>query len=86
MELIVNGPIFAKKACELVNLASQFKEEILISTKERSVDAKSLLGVLSLALVQGDRIELIAPPEVLSSFSRALEQLDIAHHPVSKSS
>lgn len=81
MEWIVNGPIFAQKACEFVNLASQFNEEILVSAKKRTVDAKSLLGVLSLALVEGDRMLLTAHPDTLSAFSNSLKQSELIQAP-----
>lgn len=82
MEWIVNGPIFAQKACDFVNVANQYNEEILISTKKRTVNAKSLLGVLSLALVKGDRLVLSAPPDTLSAFSNSLKQKELIQAPV----
>ena len=74
MELIVNCPIFAEMACELVNQASFFEEEILIKKGHQTVDARSLLGVLSLALDKGSRITITAnPSSVLVSFLAAVE-------------
>lgn len=74
MELIVDSPIFAQKACELVNLASQFEEDIMITAKNRTVNAKSLLGVLSLGLVPGERIALSASSPALNAFCQSLKQ------------
>nr|WP_246421636.1 HPr family phosphocarrier protein [Texcoconibacillus texcoconensis] len=51
-------PIFADTASTLVNTASQYPETILLKKEHWVIDAKSLLGVLALALQPAQIIEV----------------------------
>ncbi|MBR2460006.1 MAG: HPr family phosphocarrier protein [Clostridia bacterium] len=48
-----NSPLFVQKA-------NSYKSTILVQTEERQVNAKSLLGVVSLGIKRGMNITLIA--------------------------
>jgi len=50
--------IHARPAGLLVKKASEFSSEILIEKGEKSVDAKKIFGVMSLAAKCGDEIKL----------------------------
>jgi len=55
--------LHARAAARLVKLASGFQSEILLARSEaghRTVNAKSIFGVLLLAATQGTMIEVIA--------------------------
>lgn len=54
MQVKVLKPIFAESASKLVNTLIKHSETILIKKDHWVVDAKSLLGVLALALQPGD--------------------------------
>ena len=58
--------LHARPATFLIQKANEFKCSIWIEKDERRVNAKSLLGVLSLGVAQGATIKLIAdgPDEV----------------------
>ncbi|OIJ16631.1 PTS sorbose transporter subunit IIC [Anaerobacillus alkalilacustris] len=58
MKLKVLTPIFAESASKLVNVASKYESTILIKKDHWVVDAKSLLGLLALALQPGQIVEL----------------------------
>ncbi|MDQ0254297.1 phosphocarrier protein [Evansella vedderi] len=58
MKLTVQKPIFAESASKLVNLAGDHASTILIKKDHWVVDAKSLLGVLALALQPGEEVEV----------------------------
>ena len=61
-EAIVNIQVglHARPATFFIQKANEFKCSIWVEKNERRVNAKSLLGVLSLGIVQGSSITLIA--------------------------
>ena len=61
-EIIVQNQVglHARPATFFIQKANEFSSEIWISKDERRVNAKSLLGVLSLGVTRGMRITLIA--------------------------
>lgn len=52
--------LHARPATFFIQKANEFKSSIWVEKDERRVNAKSLLGVLSLNLVQGAEISIIA--------------------------
>ena len=52
--------LHARPATFFIQKANEFKSSIWIEKEERRVNAKSLLGVLSLSIVKGTTINLIA--------------------------
>jgi len=60
--------LYARPATFLIQKANEFRSSIWIEKDERRVNAKSLLGVLSLGVAQGTTINVIAdgPDEVLA--------------------
>ncbi|MBQ3090592.1 MAG: HPr family phosphocarrier protein [Oscillospiraceae bacterium] len=61
-EAVVNNQVglYARPATFFIQKANEFKCSIWMEKDERRVNAKSLLGVLSLGVVQGTAINLIA--------------------------
>ena len=58
----VTNPVglHARPATFFIQKANEYKSSIWIEKEERRVNAKSLLGVLSLGIVKGSKIGLIA--------------------------
>ena len=52
--------LHARPATFLIQRANEFKSSIWIEEKDRRINAKSLLGVLSMGIVQGTTINIIA--------------------------
>ena len=52
--------LHARPATFFIQKANEFKASIWIEKEERRVNAKSLLGILSLGLVGGTQIKIIA--------------------------
>ncbi len=52
--------LHARPATFFIQKANEFKSSIWVEVEERRVNAKSLLGVLSLGIVKGTEITLIA--------------------------
>ncbi len=52
--------LHARPATFFIQKASEFKSSIWVEKEERRVNAKSLLGVLSLGIVGGTNIKIIA--------------------------
>ena len=61
-EAVVNNQVglHARPATFFIQKANEFKCSIWVEREERKVNAKSLLGVLSLGIVKGTAINLIA--------------------------
>ena len=61
-EAVVNNQVglHARPATFFIQKANEFKCSIWVEKDERRVNAKSLLGVLSLGIVKGTTINLIA--------------------------
>ncbi len=61
-EVTVNNQVglHARPATFFIQKANEFKSSIWVEKDERRVNAKSLLGVLSLGVVKGTTINLIA--------------------------
>ena len=59
---VVNNQVglHARPATFFIQKANEFKSSIWVEVGERRVNAKSLLGVLSLGIVKGTEITLIA--------------------------
>ena len=61
-EVLINNQVglHARPATFFIRKANEFKSSIWVEKDERRVNAKSLLGVLSLGIVKGTTITLIA--------------------------
>jgi len=61
-EAVVNNQVglHARPATFFIQKANEFKSSVWVEKEERKVNAKSLLGVLSLGIVKGTPIKLIA--------------------------
>ena len=61
-EAVVNNQVglHARPATYFIQKANEFKSSIWVEKEERKVNAKSLLGVLSLGIIKGSTIDLIA--------------------------
>lgn len=61
-EAVVNNQVglHARPATFFIQKANEFKSGIWVEKEDRRVNAKSLLGVLSLGIVKGTPITLIA--------------------------
>ena len=52
--------LYNRQATFFIQRANDFKSSIWIEVEERRINAKSLLGVLSMGITKGTRISLIA--------------------------
>ena len=61
-EAVINNQVglHARPATFFIQKANEFKSSIWIEKEDRRVNAKSLLGVLSLGIVKGTSVNLIA--------------------------
>ena len=61
-EVIVNNQVglHARPATFFIQRANEFKSSIWIEKEARKVNAKSLLGVLSLGITKGTKINILA--------------------------
>ncbi|MCD8088611.1 MAG: HPr family phosphocarrier protein [Oscillospiraceae bacterium] len=61
-EVTINNQVglYARPATSFIQKANEFKSTIWVEKDDRRVNAKSLLGVLSLGIVKGTAINIIA--------------------------
>ena len=61
-EVLINNAsgLHARPATFFIQKANEFKSSIWVEKEERRVNAKSLLGILSLGIVGGTTIRIIA--------------------------
>ena len=61
-EVVINNQVglHARPATFFIQKANEYKSAIWVEREERRVNAKSLLGVLSLGIIKGSTIDLIA--------------------------
>ncbi len=76
-EITVNNEVglHARPATYFIQKANEFKSGIWVEKEERRVNAKSLLGVLSLGIAQGTTITLIADGSDQEEAVKALIEL-----------
>lgn len=67
--------LHARPATFFIQKSNEFKSSIWIERDERKVNAKSLLGVLSLGITKGTEIEIIADGVDEEEAVNALEAL-----------
>ena len=69
--------LHARPATFLIQKANEFKSSIWIEKEERRVNAKSLLGVLSLGVAKGTTINIIAEgPDEVEAVDTLCELID----------
>ena len=61
-EIIINSTVglHASLASKVVQTASKFSVDIKLFYKDKVIDAKSILGLMSLAIPSGENIKLVA--------------------------
>ncbi|MBE6629844.1 MAG: HPr family phosphocarrier protein [Ruminococcaceae bacterium] len=67
--------LHARPATFFIQKANSFKSSIWVEKEDRKVNAKSLLGVLSLGIAQGMTIKLLAEGSDADEALDALEEL-----------
>ncbi len=56
----LSGEAEARPVAMLVQIASKYDSRIIIVAGDKKINAKSIMGMMSLGLVKGDKIELQA--------------------------
>lgn len=74
--LVINKlGMHARASAKLVSLASSFESSITVARDGRSVNGKSIMGIMMLAAGKGSTLRICAEGPDESSASRALVQL-----------
>lgn len=76
-EVVINNQVglHARPATFFIQKANEFKCSIWIEKDDRKVNAKSLLGVLSLGIVKGTAVNIIADGSDEESAAKTLAEL-----------
>lgn len=60
IKIQLTGGLEARPIAMLVQVASQFESSVYIETEGKKVNAKSIMGMMSLALGTGESVKVIA--------------------------
>ena len=76
-EFVVTDPqgIHARPASIFVQTATKFKSKVQIQAKGKTVDAKSILMIMSMGLVKGTEITIVADGPDEAEAAKALKDL-----------
>ncbi len=79
-DVVINNQVglYARPATFFIQKANEFSCSIWVEKEERRVNAKSLLGVLSLGIVKGTDIKIIADGEDEDAAIKTLSELIIS--------
>ncbi|MDP1557934.1 MAG: HPr family phosphocarrier protein [Nitrosomonas sp.] len=58
VEIINKLGLHARASAKLTKLASQFRSDVWLTRKDRRINAKSIMGVMTLAANKGSTIEI----------------------------
>ena len=67
--------LHARPAGMFVKKAAEFKSTVEVISKGKTVNAKSIMGIMSLGLGQGDELTVVANGEVQEAAVNALVEL-----------
>lgn len=67
--------IHAQLAAKLVDIASHYKADVRLEYADQTVDAKSVLGLMSLAVPSGENVTVIANGEDAEAAIFEIEKL-----------
>ena len=60
MEIQLPTGLEARPLAMLVQVASQFESKIYVESEDKKINAKSIMGMMGLALATGDEIQIMA--------------------------
>ena len=75
-----------KQATYFIQKANEFKSSIWVEVEERRINAKSLLGVLSMGITKGTRVNLIAEGPDEQEAVTALSEMLVKESPMNRAS
>lgn len=75
IEIVNKLGLHARAAAVLVQEASKFDSDIIITFKDNTVNAKSILGVMMLAAMKGDTVKVKTEGEDEIEAMEAIEEL-----------
>ena len=75
MSFETTSAIGAKKAQEIVQKASEYEADMILRYSNKEVDLKSILGIMSLAVLDGAQIEIEAKGADANEAIAALEEM-----------
>ncbi len=79
-DVVINNQVglYARPATFFIQKANEFSCSIWVEKEERRVNAKSLLGVLSLGIVKGTDIKIIADGDDEDNAIKTLSELIVS--------
>ena len=60
MQIKLEEGLEARPVAMLVQVASQFESTVYINSEDRKVNAKSIMGMMSLGLASGEEVTVVA--------------------------
>ncbi|MEK4230611.1 HPr family phosphocarrier protein [Solibacillus sp. FSL H8-0538] len=80
VEVKLKSGLQARQAALFVQEANRFSSDIFLQKEDKKVNAKSIMGIMSLAVAKGTKVTLIADGQdaenVVESLAKLIEQED----------
>ena len=74
IKIQLTGGLEARPVAMLVQVASQFESSVYIETEGKKVNAKSIMGMMSLALGTGESVKVITDGDDEQAASESIEE------------
>ena len=74
MTVRLDNGLEARPVALFVQVASQYESEVFVKVAEKKVNAKSIMGMMSLGLDNGEELEIMADGKDEKAAADALEQ------------
>tara|TARA_B100001113_G_scaffold93628_1_gene74969 strand:+ start:1358 stop:1618 length:261 start_codon:yes stop_codon:yes gene_type:complete len=79
LKVVASVGLHARPAAEFVKLAQEFSGSVTIEYKDNQVDGKSMIGILKLAIKQGESFSLTLEGENEEEFIKNFENIINKH-------
>lgn len=79
LTVVASVGLHARPAAEFVKLAQEFSGSVTIEYKDNQVDGKSMIGILKLAIKQGESFSLTLDGENEKEFMKNFENIINKH-------
>ena len=79
LKVVASVGLHARPAAEFVKLAQEFSGSVTIEYKDNQVDGKSMIGILKLAIKQGESFSLTLDGENEKEFMKNFENIINKH-------
>ena len=76
VQIALGGVLMTREAAKLAHELKEHRARVLLRRGEMTVNGKSLMGIVSLGIRDGQTVTVIADGEDVACFCRAMQRID----------